>query len=288
MTTPNHFIECLSPAKLNLFLHVTGQRPNGYHELQTVFQLLDWGDEMVFERTSTGNVELVNGVPGVAEEDNLILRAASLLQRPLKKGQQRTGPGARITITKHIPMGGGLGGGSSNAASTLLMLNRLWELDRSIEELTALGLQLGADVPVFVRGHSAWAEGIGDQLIAMDLPERWYVILIPDCHVSTAEIFSAPELTRDTSAITMSAFFEGDVRNDLQEVVAARYPKVRKALNWLNKFAPAMMTGSGAAVFAPIDTEARARELASAAESAFDVVVARGINRSPPVVAHRN
>lgn len=280
MNTPAHSIECISPAKLNLFLHITGRRANGYHELQTVFQLLDWGDEMVFERTDELGAELLNPMDGVAAADNLILRAASLLS------SERWG--VRIGITKHIPMGAGLGGGSSNAATTLLMLNHLWELGHSVDELAELGLSLGADVPVFVRGHSAWAEGIGEQLSPIELPERWYLILCPNCHVSTAEIFSAPELTRDTSAITMSAFFEGAKRNDLQPIVEARYPRVRKALIWLNKFAPAMMTGSGAAVFAPIETEAQARELANIAPSEFGAVVAKGVNSSSPIASHRN
>ncbi len=280
MTTPIHTIECIAPAKLNLFLHVTGRRPNGYHTLQTVFQLLDWGDEMYFEKTSGSGVELIDQIPGVAPDNNLILKAARLLAAP--------GRAARISVHKHIPMGGGLGGGSSNAASTLLMLNRLWDLGHSIDELAHLGAQLGADVPVFVRGHSAWAEGVGDLLTPMDLPERWFVILCPNCHVSTAEIFASPELTRDTSPITMPAFFAGAVRNDLQPVVEARYPAVRKALNLLDKSAPAIMTGSGACVFAAVDDEGSARRIAARCETEFDTVVAKGVNRSPPVVTHRN
>lgn len=280
MTPSLHSIECIAPAKLNLFLHVTGRRPNGYHTLQTVFQLLDWGDEITFERTPAPGIQLIQDGSEIAPEDNLVLKAAALLNAPDR--------GARITVHKKVPMGAGLGGGSSDAASTLLMLNRLWELGYSVDELVALGLKLGADVPVFVRGHSAWAEGVGEQLTAIDLPERWYVILCPGCHVSTAEIFSAPELTRDTPAITMSAFFEGELRNDLQQVVEARYPSVHKALNLLNKFAPAMMTGSGACVFAPVDSEATARRIAAATEAEFDTIVARGVNRSPPVVTHRN
>lgn len=282
MTATLHVLECTAPAKLNLFLHITGRRANGYHTLQTAFQLLDWGDDMLFERTEQPGVVLDTPIAGVSDHDNLILRAAALLNAPDK--------GARISIEKHIPMGGGLGGGSANAGCTLLMLNRLWDLGYSIDELAHLGIQLGADVPVFVRGHSAWAEGVGEQLTAIDLPQRWFVILFPHCHVSTAEIFAAPELTRDTPAITMSAFFAGaSVRNDLQPVVEARYPAVREALTWLGQTAPsAMMTGSGACVFSAFDNEADARKIATLAESRFDTVVAKGVNRSPPVVAHRN
>jgi len=280
MSSQLHSIECIAPAKLNLFLHVTGRRANGYHTLQTVFQLLDWGDEMYFERTDVPGVQLAESVPGVNDVDNLILRAATLLNAPNR--------GALIRIHKHIPMGGGLGGGSSNAASTLLMLNKLWDLGRSIDELAALGIQLGADVPVFVRGHSAWAEGVGEQLRDIELPNHWFVILCPNCHVSTAEIFSAPELTRNTPEITMPAFFAGSARNDLQPVVEARYPAVRNALKLLNKYGPAMMTGSGACVFLALDDEATARQIANECESTFDTVVAKGVNRSPPVISHRN
>jgi len=280
MTSSVHSIECISPAKLNLFLHVTGQRANGYHTLQTVFQLLDWGDEMLFERVDEPGVRLTTPLVGVNDNDNLILRAARLLNA--------SEMGALITLHKHIPMGGGLGGGSSNAATTLLMLNRLWDLQYSVDELAHLGIQLGADVPVFVRGHSAWAEGVGEQLTPIELPEKWFVILCPDCHVSTAEIFQDPRLTRDTPEITMSAVFAGVVRNDLQPVVEARYPKVCNALKQLNKFAPAMMTGSGACVFIALDDEATARRIANECESTFDTVVAKGVNRSPPVITHRN
>ena len=273
-------IECIAPAKLNLFLHVTGQRPDGYHTLQTVFQLLDWGDSMIFERTEEPGVTLAQGVSGIADEDNLIIRAASALNAPEM--------GARISIEKRIPQGGGLGGGSSDAASTLLVLNHLWNLNYSIDKLAHIGLQLGADVPVFVRGKSAWAEGIGEVITPIKLPERWYVIVRPKCHVSTAEIFSDPQLTRDTSPITMSAFFAGAIRNDLQHAVEANYPAVRKALNLLEKFSPAMMTGSGACVFTALDNETSARQIAAAIEEQFETIVARGINTSPPIIAHHN
>ena len=267
-----HVIEALSPAKLNLFLHVTGQRANGYHELQTAFQLLAWGDRMRFEITETPGITLNPPVAGVPNEDNLIFRAASSLGLPEDRG-------IAISIEKVIPMGGGLGGGSSNAAVTLLALNDLFDLGHSIDELALKGAALGADVPVFVRGTSAWAEGIGDELMPLELPARWFVIISPDCHVSTQEIFDAPELTRNTAPITVSAFFEGPVRNDLQPVVESRYEQVSTAIKWLSNHGSAMMTGSGACVFASFQSQAEAERVAEAAKGEFSVFVAKGINR---------
>ena len=265
-------IETLSPAKLNLFLHVTGRRPNGYHELQTAFQLLDWGDWMRFEVTDTPGIALNPPVAGVPNEYNLISRAASSLALPKDCG-------VAISIEKVIPMGGGLGGGSSNAAVTLLALNDLFDLGHSIDELALKGAALGADVPVFVRGTSAWAEGIGDELMPLELPVRWFVIIYPDCHVSTQEIFGAPELTRNTPPITVSAFFEGPVRNDLQPVVESRYEQVSTAIKWLSNHGSAMMTGSGACVFASFQSQGEAQRVAEAAKGEFSVFVAKGINR---------
>ena len=267
-----HVIEALSPAKLNLFLHVTGQRANGYHELQTAFQLLDWGDRMRFEITETPGITLDPPVAGVPNEDNLIFRAATALGLPEDRG-------VAIAIDKVIPMGGGLGGGSSNAAVTLLALNDLFDLGYSVDELALKGAALGADVPVFVRGTSAWAEGVGDELTPLELPARWFVIIYPDCHVSTQEIFGAPELTRNTPPITVSAFFEGPVRNDLQPVVESRYEQVSAAVKWLSNHGSAMMTGSGACVFASFQSQAEAQRVAETAKSEFNVFVAKGINR---------
>ncbi len=265
-------IETLSPAKLNLFLHVTGQRDNGYHELQTAFQLLDWGDRMRFEITETPGITLHPPVAGVPNEDNLIFRAAASLGLPQDRG-------IAISIEKVIPMGGGLGGGSSNAAVTLLALNDLFDLGYSVDELATKGAALGADVPVFVRGTSAWAEGIGDELMPLELPACWFVIIYPDCHVSTQEIFDAPELTRNTPPITVSAFFEGPVRNDLQPVVESRYKQVSTAITWLSNHGSAMMTGSGACVFASFQSQVEAQRVAEAAKGEFSVFVAKGINR---------
>ena len=265
-------IETLSPAKLNLFLHVVGQRADGYHELQTVFQLLDWGDVMRFEVTEAPGLQLTGDVSGVPYSDNLIVRAANLLDLDPSLG-------VSINIQKVVPMGGGLGGGSSNAATTLCALNSLFKLGYSAQALASLGATLGADVPVFVRGESAWAEGIGEKLTPITLPRRWFVIIYPNCHVSTQEIFGAPELTRNTPPITVSALFEGSVRNDLQPVVERRYEQVKVAREWLSQHGLAAMTGSGACVFAAFDSRDEAMQVATLAENEFHAIVAQGINR---------
>jgi 4-diphosphocytidyl-2-C-methyl-D-erythritol kinase len=267
----------LSPAKLNLFLHVTGRRGDGYHTLQTVFQLLDWGDSMHFTADRSGQLRLQ--MPGVdlPAEDNLILRAARLLQR----GDL----GASIECTKRIPMGGGLGGGSSNAATTLLALNHLWQLGLKQEALQALGASLGADVPVFVAGHSAWAEGVGEQLTRIVLPEAWYLVIKPACAVPTGEIFSSQELTRDTSPITMAAFFRGVHRNDCESVVVAKYPEVGEALEWLRGFAEARLTGTGACIFAAFDSHYAAAAVQAQVPAKWMSFTARGTNVSPVLTA---
>ena len=267
-------IEACSPAKLNLFLHVTGRRPDGYHLLQTVFQLLNWGDEMRFEARPESGITLSGDTGDIAPEQNLILRAAQALEQPHR--------GAHIHIRKHIPRGGGLGGGSSNAATTLLALNRLWGLRLERDALQRLAAPLGADVPAFIMGQSAWAEGVGEVLSALTLPKRWFVIAQPDCTVSTAEIFADPALTRQTPPITVQAFFSGAGHNDLQEVVLPRYPQVRQAWEWLNLNSPmARMTGSGACVFAALETEESARQIAAEAPEGLSVVVAEGVDRLP-------
>jgi 4-diphosphocytidyl-2-C-methyl-D-erythritol kinase len=265
----------LSPAKLNLFLHITGRRADGYHLLQTLFQLLDWGDTMRFRPDNTGELKLE--MPGfdLPPEQNLIIRAA----RKLQAGSL----GATIAVDKQIPQGGGLGGGSSNAATTLLALNQLWELGRSTTELIAMAAELGADVPVFVAGRSAWAEGIGEILTPVELPQYWYFVLVPDCQVSTAEIFSNGQLTRDASAIKMASFFEGDSRNDCQMLVRNLYPEVDKALNWLDKFGEARLTGTGACIFARFATQAEAQTAYRELPERWSGFVARGMNYSPAV-----
>lgn len=280
-TVTDETLTCLSPAKLNLFLHVIGRRPDGRHNLQTLFRLLDWGDEMTFEQAGSGGCTLESAMPEVSPSENLILRAADLIMADVDSRM-----GVRIKIDKRIPMGGGLGGGSSNAATTLLAINQLLGLGYSADNLAQMGLQLGADVPVFIYGQSAWAEGLGEILTPIELPERWYVLLRPGCHVSTAEIFNAPELTRNTAPITMSAFFAGGARNDLQSVVVKRHPEVHKALKILGKSTPAIMTGSGACVFAEVDSEDRARAIAAEMPESMAPVVARGLNQRPPFIAH--
>ncbi len=268
----------LSPAKLNLFLLVTGRRTDGYHTLQTLFQLLDHGDILHFAQSDT--LSLTPDLPGVPTESNLIMRAASLLQR--HTGCKR---GATISIEKKLPMGGGIGGGSSNAATTLLALDRLWNLRLSLDELAALGLQLGADVPVFVHGNTAWAEGVGERLQPVELSPRNYLILVPPCPVSTAQIFSDPALTRHSSAITIAAFLREGGRNDCEPVTKKLYPEVQLALTELGRFAPAQMTGTGACVFASFDqrdtAETVLQQVLQRLPATFSGFVAGGVNRSP-------
>lgn len=269
----------LSPAKLNLMLHITGRRADGYHLLQTVFHLLDFGDTLTFTATPAGSVDLQPQIPGVANRDNLVYRAASLLQEA-----SGTSMGAHIELQKRLPMGGGLGGGSSNAATTLLALNQLWKTGFSIDQLAQLGTRLGADVPVFVRGFSAWGEGVGEQLQAIDIADTWYLILKPACAVSTAQIFSHKQLTRDTAAITIPAFFERGGHNDCEPVVRSLYPEVDSALNWLTQAVPdttARLTGTGACVFANCADEASARKLLAEVPGEFQGFVAQGVQRSP-------
>jgi 4-diphosphocytidyl-2-C-methyl-D-erythritol kinase len=266
-------LDLLSPAKLNLFLHITDRRPNGYHELQTLFQLLDWGDQLTFTPNQSGTITLQSNGTDIPKEDNLVVSAARLLQ----KGSL----GAHIVLQKHIPTGAGLGGGSSNAATTLLALNHLWDLRLPQSQLQTLGTGLGADVPVFVGARTAWAEGIGEILTPIELPERWYLILVPDCHVSTAQIFSHRQLTRNSIPIKMAAFFEGDSRNDCQSLVRHLYPEVDKSLNILDKFGEARLTGTGACTFISFDNAAQARKAREQLPGEVTSVLARGVNISP-------
>lgn len=234
----------LAPAKLNLFLHITGRREDGYHELQTFFQLLDYGDTLHFKlRRETSEVTLSDHF-NVPPTENLILRAAQLLQ--LHANVQI---GADITIKKQIPMGAGLGGGSSDAAATLKALNHLWNTGLTLNELSELGKKLGADVPVFVHGYSAWAEGIGDRLTPLALPEKWYVVITPSCHVSTQEMFKQPDLPRHTPKITPHDFLSGNSHNDFEPVVMGRYSEIKETYDWLMQFGFARLTGSGCSIF---------------------------------------
>jgi len=267
-----------APAKLNLFLHVTGRRDDGYHTLQTVFQLLDWGDTVTLEARDDGVITLAGPDLGIARDDNLAVRAARALKALPGVAADA---GVHITLDKRIPTGGGLGGGSSDAASTLLGLARLWNLAVSGDRLAAIGATLGADVPVFVRGHSAWAEGIGEELTPLELPPAWFLVVYPGVHVDTGEIFSRRELTRDSPPITMAAFFAGGSRNDCEPVVRDFYPEVDKALNWLGKFGEARLTGTGACVFCRCADEASARAIAAEVPAPWRAIVAAGVNRSP-------
>jgi 4-diphosphocytidyl-2-C-methyl-D-erythritol kinase len=265
-----------APAKLNLFLHITGRRPDGYHLLQTVFQFLEFGDELEFEVREDGEILRTEGPDEVPAESDLTLRAARLLQ-------ERSGArlGAVIKLRKRLPLQAGLGGGSSDAATTLLALDRLWGTALGIERLAALGLELGADVPVFIGGEAAWAEGIGEVLTPVDLPEPWYVVVQPDSRVATREIFQAPELTRNSAPIKIARFRSGETRNDFEPVVRSRYPEVSEALDWLGVHAPARLTGSGACVFAAFPDQAAARRVHALLPKGWQGFVARGCNRSP-------
>jgi 4-diphosphocytidyl-2-C-methyl-D-erythritol kinase len=263
----------LSPAKLNLFLHITGRRPDGYHELQTLFQLLDWGDWLSFTPNHSGRITIEPAGLDIPLQENLIYRAALLLQQGTL--------GAHIAVDKQIPTGGGLGGGSSNAGTTLRALNHLWGLGLDQQTMQAMGATLGADVPVFVAGRTAWAEGIGEKLTPVDLPPRWYLVIAPHCHVSTGQIFSHLQLTRNTSPIKLAAFFEGYSRNDCQDLVRSLYPEVDNALNWLENFGEARLTGTGACVFASFGTEAEARAVLRQLPQQWTAAVAKGLNASP-------
>jgi 4-diphosphocytidyl-2-C-methyl-D-erythritol kinase len=274
-----------APAKLNLFLHVTGRRPDGYHTLQTVFQLLDYCDELWIEPTADGRIMRPEGLAGVAPDADLAVRAARRLQAAA--GCRR---GAEIRIVKRIPAGGGLGGGSSDAATVLVALNSLWGLDWPPEQLAALGLELGADVPVFVLGRSAWAEGVGERLQPVALPPAWYLVVCPDCVVSTAEIFAAPELTRDTPETTISGFLLAGGRNDCEPVVRGRYPDVAAALDWVAARAgghPARLTGTGGCVFAAFDSAVEAQAALAGLPSRWMGFVARGLAESPLLARQR-
>lgn len=269
-------LTCPAPAKLNLFLHVVGRRADGYHLLQTVFRFLDFGDVLRLATRDDGRVERANSLPGVPPENDLTVRAARLLQ-------QETGCalGVDIYLDKRLPMGGGVGGGSSDAATVLLALNRLWGLHLPRERLQALGLRLGADVPVFVFGQSAFAEGVGEALRPVALQPAWYVVLVPPVHVSTPEIFAAQELTRDTKIITMADFSTGYGRNDLEPVVRKRYPQVDEYLTWLAQYGEARMTGSGACVFAGFASREAAVRAVQEKPSSMQGFLARGLDRHP-------
>lgn len=265
-----------APAKLNLFLHITGRRDDGYHLLQTVFQFVEFSDQLFFALRDDGQICRTSDLPGVEPEADLVVRAAKALQTV-----SGCTLGVDVRVEKHLPMGGGIGGGSSDAATVLVALNRLWNVSLSTDELAKIGAQLGADVPVFVRGKAAWAEGVGEILTPISPPEPWYVILMPDVNVNTGKVFSDPELTRDLQAITIRDFLSGHGGNVCQKVVVKHYPKVAQAIDWLSHFAPAKMTGTGACVFAAFEREEQAKAVTEALPSGWRGVVAKGANSSP-------
>lgn len=266
-----------APAKLNLFLHITGRRQDGYHTLETVFQLLDYGDSLYFEPHNSAELQLSCSNPALESDDNLVLRAARLLQQQLPEPR-----GARIHLDKVLPAGGGLGGGSSDAATTLVALNHLWNAGLELKQLAALGLQLGADVPVFVQGRSAWAEGVGEKLEALALPEDWFLVLTPPVHVATARVFQHPELTRHSAPLRIRAFPFPGAKNDCESVTCMLYPEVKTALEWLGQYAPeARMSGTGSSVFARFDTREQAVEVLARRPAGLMGFVARGTNVSP-------
>lgn len=277
-------LSCLAPAKINLFLHVTGRRPDGYHLLQTAFRLLDRGDNLYFKIRHDNEIRRRPDLPGIPHDSDLIVRAARLLQ-----SHAGCSLGADIVVDKILPMGGGLGGGSSDAATTLLALNHLWRLDVPRPELQTLALQLGADVPFFVFGETAWAEGVGEALRPLHLPPTWYVVIEPPAVVPTAEIFRTEELTRDTKPLIISGSSGGYIqslidskgRNDLQPVACARYPVVQQALDALSRFGSPRMSGSGSCVFLPCGSAEAAGEAVEALKASWRIWSAPGLDEHP-------
>ncbi|WP_448550348.1 4-(cytidine 5'-diphospho)-2-C-methyl-D-erythritol kinase [Thalassotalea fusca] len=274
-THKSNFLEFPSPAKLNLFLHIVGQRNNGYHELESIFQFLDFGDTIAIRPTSSGEINLLTPIIGVNYDDNLIIKAAKLLQQATNCQL-----GAEIKITKRLPMGGGIGGGSSNAATVLLALNKLWKINLSDEALSKLGLSLGADVPIFVHGHAAFAQGVGEKFTSVNPTEYWYLVVHPNVHISTAEVFTAPELTRDTARLPTGKIDIESCHNDCQPTVINRYPEVANLLSWLIEYAPSRMTGTGACIFSRFDTQQEALQLQDKLPPGNTSFVAKGANIS--------
>ena len=281
MTTTQTFdpaapVRVPAPAKINLFLHIVGRRPDGYHLLQTAFRMIDWGDEISLQRRDDGQILRATDVPGVPPEADLVVRAARAL-----KAATGSPFGADIGVDKRIPLGGGLGGGSSDAASVLIALNRIWGCGLSRARLQEIGLALGADVPFFVFGETAFAEGVGEALQPLDVPPAWYVMVAPKVSVPTAQIFSAPELTRNSEPIIMRGFATHATRNDMQATVCKLFPEVAEALDWLSQFGAARMSGSGACIFAPFDSKAAAEQVRAKAPEGWRVWIAQGLDRHP-------
>lgn len=272
-----------APAKLNLFLHITGRRADGYHNLQTLFRMLDVGDELSFQADDSGEIRFSCSDVSISGDDNLVVRAAKMLQALAAEGA-----GARIHLNKRTPMGGGLGGGSSDAATTLHALNVLWQLQLSTQQLADIGLKLGADVPVFVHGQTAFAEGVGERLQPVELPGCWYLVVTPDAHVSTAAVFTHPDLIRDSKPLTLADLMTSPWRNDCQPLVERLCPQVAITLQWLVEYAPSRMTGTGASVFAEFADELSARRALADLPANCRGFVARGLNQSPLLTALRH
>jgi len=285
-TSTRNALTLPSPAKLNLFLHITGRRSDGYHELQTAFQLLDFGDSVGLNTRSDNKIVLLESLEGVPDEDNIVIRAAKLLQK--QQSDKNTVLGADIKINKQIPMGGGLGGGSSNAASTLLGLNYLWKMGLSNDQLAEIGLSLGADVPVFIYGQNSFGEGIGERLQPLVLPKYWFTVIKPPVSVPTAEIFLHSQLTRDTVTIRIAAVFEHlqtpdlakELRNDCENIVRSEYPEISEALDWLNGLGTARLTGTGACIFARFASLAEAEAVLAEMPASYTGFIAQGTDRS--------
>ncbi len=245
-----------SPAKLNLFLYITGQRTDGYHELQTLFQFLDYGDELAISANASGEIVITPQIEGVKNEDNLIYKAAIALQK-----KTHCSLGADIQLTKILPMGGGIGGGSSNAATVLVALNYLWQTNLSDDELADIGLKLGADVPVFIRGFAAFAEGVGEQLTPVEAEEKWFLVVRPNVSIATKDIFCHPELTRNTPKRDLPTLLNTTYENDCEKIVRLLYPEVDKQLSWLLQYAPSRLTGTGSCVFAEFSSKNEAKNV---------------------------
>jgi 4-diphosphocytidyl-2-C-methyl-D-erythritol kinase len=277
-----------SPAKLNLFLHIIGQRSDGYHQLQTVFQFIDHSDTIDIKVVQGDKIDLLTPIEGVNNEDNLIVKAATILQKNILEQNttiEHLTLGAQIKVKKILPMGGGLGGGSSNAATVLLALNKLWRANLSLKELAQMGLVLGADVPIFIHGFAAFAEGVGEELTPVSPKEYWYLVSKPDVSISTASVFTAKDLTRNTAKVNLN----GDItkldidlcHNDCQTLVIKQYPEVAKLLAWLVEYAPSRMTGTGACIFSRFETEQEACHIQSLLPLGITSFVAKGVNTSP-------
>ncbi len=268
-------LSLISPAKINLFLHIIGQRSDGYHNLETIFQLLDFGDTLSFSERADKLITLTSNYNDIPRNENLIIKAAELLRR--ETGIIR---GCNIRVNKVIPMGAGLGGGSSNSATTLLVLNSLWNCGLSLDKLSDLGQTLGADIPVFIKGNTSFAESTGEILSPLNLPKKWFLVITPSCSISTQEIFSHPQLTRNSSPIKIRALPSGQCRNDCQKVVINEYPEVRDVLDWAANFAEPLLTGTGSSVFCKFDNQEEARRVLIEVPKKWKGFVAKGINRS--------